>query len=124
MTIEQYKEFREDFTSIVWYKGQVTEKRKYITTLYCWDKEGSHADAIKKATEDHAATKAILKEKLSKYGIDYESMRAHSKALSALMSRAKRNQQSIDKYKIAPLKLRETKERIEKEIANYKIGNK
>ncbi len=116
MTQEQYKQFREDFQSIVWYKGQVSSKRKYISTLYLWDKEGSHQKAIEKATEAYKGLKAILLEKLQKYKMTYEEMQLKSEEIAALNRRIKANEKVLAKYVTAPLRLRQTKEKLQKEF--------
>lgn len=87
MTEQEYKQFREDFPSIIWWKGQVTSKRNYITTLYSWDKNGSHQKEIDEATDDYNNAKDILKEKLDKYKCKYDELVQHSKKLSAIIAR-------------------------------------
>lgn len=121
MTDALYKEFREDFQKIVWWKGECSSKRKYISNLYSWDKDSSHTKPIEKATDDYHNAKKILKEQLDKYGLTYEQLLDNSKRLGVLMGRIRTNQKSLDKYVSAPLKIKQTKERLLTEFNNYII---
>jgi len=104
MTQEQYKEFREDFTSIVWYRGQVTAKKTWIGALGKWDKNNSHKAKIEEAIRELAELRKIVADKLAKYDKTYDELKAISKQLSVFNQRIKITDSNYEKYKALGLK--------------------
>lgn len=90
MTVEELSAFKEEFKSIVWWKGELASRNKYIQTLSRYDKNGSHQTAILKAMNNRDEAKKILKEKLN--GREYEHMMESLRKATVLANKIKKNE--------------------------------
>ncbi len=87
MTVEQQEKFREEFKSIVYKKGLITENATYIKNLCVWDKNDSHKAAILQATEQRVKLKEDYHQMLK--GYSYEEWKIMSKQLSIFTTQLK-----------------------------------
>lgn len=71
MTQESLQEWSERFKTCVYLKGLVTTRNNYIKTLSRYDKNDSHAEAIKRAIQLRDETKKEFSESLSGFEYDY-----------------------------------------------------
>lgn len=71
MTQESLQEWSERFKTCVYLKGLVTSRNNYIKTISRYDKNGSHAEAIKRAIQLRDETKKEFMESLNGFEYDY-----------------------------------------------------
>lgn len=72
MTESEFLKYKQDFKSIVYLKGQITDKRNYVKTLCAYDKNDSHKQAILLGLSQLEKVKKEFAEKLN--GVDYHHM--------------------------------------------------
>lgn len=82
MNAEEILLFREQFRKIVYAKSEVKCQAMEITKLSVWDKNGSHKEAIIRASNELARRKKVLKELLN--GKSYDKWKEFSQNLSKL----------------------------------------
>lgn len=85
MTIEEIRQLRQEFKSIVYQKSEIIKSNKRLKSLHAWDRSGSHNNAILKELEVKEKMQEKLKWMLK--DIEYDEWLIVSKNLSKLISR-------------------------------------
>jgi hypothetical protein len=89
MTEEQITEFRSQFKSIVYLKGEITSCNQKIAALTHYDRNDSHKAAILRALSKKEEIKAKYEAALQ--GNTYEWWQKRSKRLSVILYNVKRS---------------------------------
>lgn len=89
MTQQEQDQFRKEFTSIVFTKGVIKSISYHLRMMECYDKGGSHENAILRDIGELDKNKEILKQKLK--GRTHSEWRDFSKRLSVLKSKLKQS---------------------------------
>ncbi len=106
MTADEIQEFRKQFKSIVYIKGQLIVKQQYIAQLHQWDRNDSHKKAILKALDERDTLDRSLIESLK--GKSYEQWKLFSKQLSTIICNNEKTKRKIEAYQIKVLSTENT----------------
>lgn len=106
MTPGEFTKFRNEFASIVYWKGMVKERAFSISMLERCNKNGSHDEAIRRGVTYLNEAKSKLKEKLN--GKSYDEWKFFSARLSTIKAKGK------------AASMKETKDKWQKEFENVK----
>lgn len=87
--------FRDEFRSIIYQRSQLSAAICRIKEYSRFDKNGSHANAIRKTMDQAKEIERIIDEKLK--GKSYDQWREFSKKLTAISSKVKIAKTKYDK---------------------------
>jgi len=103
MRIDQIEQFKKEFKSICYLKSEIASRDTKLKSLYAWDKNDSHKNAILKELDHRSKLKEDLNKKLK--GETYEKWRDYSSLLIKVTKRYFAAKESMEKWELEIFKI-------------------